>query len=252
MDLRRNRKNIWSMAKNKHLKSVMVGTSIIFHISYSSQVNPDYMQIETWKIITLEIPENILETWKHWTFDGLQYWPEVEMFFVTSLVTGCCNRFSNNLLRHVTSFISIRHVAKGGRRGRPPPPPPGGQEGFFSARCARRKGPTRPREAQFLESLEVLRATRALSERPEGPMDVQRAPVQEWGPFNAREGPFERSERGPFEAPPPPLGEILATCLISIHTKSCSWLVFLIGIFGAKFCVFETTESCQNCLITWF
>ena len=33
-----------------------------------------------------------------------------------------------------------------------------------------------------LESLEVLRATRALSERPEGPMNVQRAPVQVRGP----------------------------------------------------------------------
>ena len=70
----------------------------------------------------------------------------------------------------------IRHVAKGGGGGGGRPPwRPGGP---FSARAARRKGPTRPREAQFLESLEVLRATRALSERPEGPMDVQRAPVQ--------------------------------------------------------------------------
>ena len=74
----------------------------------------------------------------------------------------------------------IRHVAKGGGGGGGRPPwRPGGP---FSARAARRKGPTRPREAQFLESLEVLRATRALSERPEDPMDVQRAPVQVRGP----------------------------------------------------------------------
>ena len=74
----------------------------------------------------------------------------------------------------------IRHVAKGGAAGAAAPPwRPGGP---FSARAARRKGPTRPREAQFLESLEVLRAPRALSERPEGPIDVQRAPVQVRGP----------------------------------------------------------------------
>ena len=73
-----------------------------------------------------------------------------------------------------------RHVAKGGAAGAAAPPwRPGGP---FSARAARRKGPTRPREAQFLESLEVLRAPRALSERPEGPIDVQRAPVQVRGP----------------------------------------------------------------------
>ena len=70
--------------------------------------------------------------------------------------------------------------SQGGAAGTAAPPwRPGGP---FSARAARRKGPTRPREAQFLESLEVLRATRALSERPEGPMDVQRAPVQVRGP----------------------------------------------------------------------
>ena len=102
--------------------------------------------------------------------------------------------------------------SQGGAAGRPPPPPPPWRPGGpFSARAACRKGPTRPREAQFLESLEVLRATRALSERPEGPMDVQRAPVQVRGPlvrlkgpFGESEGPFERSGRGPFEAPPPP------------------------------------------------
>ena len=101
-----------------------------------------------------------------------------------------------------------RHVAKGGRGRPPPPPPPWRPGGPFSARAARRKGPTRPREAQFLESLEFLRATRALSERPEGPMDVQRAPVQVRGPPGAlstlEKGPFERSGRGPFEAPSPP------------------------------------------------
>ena len=70
----------------------------------------------------------------------------------------------------------------GGAAGAAAPPPPWRPGGPFSARAVRRKGLTRPREAQFLESLEVLRATRALSERPEGPMDVQRAPVQVIGP----------------------------------------------------------------------
>ena len=94
-------------------------------------------------------------------------------------------------------WVQTRHVAKGGWRGRPPPPPPWRPGGPFSARAARRKGPTRPREAQFLESLEVLRATRALSERQRAPWRApwhQRAPW-EWGPFNAREwGPFNSRE----------------------------------------------------------
>ena len=79
------------------------------------------------------------------------------------------------------SPLSCRQARSQGGGGGDSPPPwrPGGP---FSARAARRKGSTRPREAQFLESLEVLRATRALSERLEGPMDVQRAPVQVRGP----------------------------------------------------------------------
>ena len=76
--------------------------------------------------------------------------------------------------RHVTS--------QGGAAGAAAPLPLEARRALFGARSAP-KGPTRPREAQFLESLEVLRATRALSERPEGPMDVQRAPVQVRGPL---------------------------------------------------------------------
>ena len=88
-----------------------------------------------------------------------------------------------------------RHVAKGGgAAGAAAPPPPWRPGGPFSARAARRKGPTRPREAQFLESLEVLRATRALSERPEGPMEVQRAPVQVRWPLVRLKGPSGESE----------------------------------------------------------
>ena len=95
---------------------------------------------------------------------------------------------------HLGQLSESRHVAKGaaGAAAPPPPPPPGDQEGPF--RAARRKGSTRPREAQFLESLEVLRATRALSERPEGLMDVQRAPVQVRGPLVRLKGPFGESE----------------------------------------------------------
>ena len=123
------------------------------------------------------------------------------------------------------SSLEARHVAKGGGAAGAAalPPPPWRPGGPFSARAARRKGPTRPREAQFLESLEVLRATRALSERPyrapwtfKGPLCRSEGPlVRLKGPFGESEGPFERSGRGPFEAPPPPpLGEILATCLL--------------------------------------
>ena len=113
----------------------------------------------------------------------------------------------------ITTLIILKQARSPRGRGRPPPPPwrPGGP---FSARAARRKGPTRPREAQFLESLEVLRATRALSERPEGPMDVQRAPVQGMGPFqrsrrgplSAREGALWTLREGALSRRPPPPG----------------------------------------------
>ena len=92
--------------------------------------------------------------------------------------------FSGNI-KEMAGFTAPDHQARsqGGAAGAAAPPPPWRSGGPFSARAARRKGPMRPREAQFLESLEVLRATRALSERPEkdhgrskGPCAGQRAP----------------------------------------------------------------------------
>ena len=74
-----------------------------------------------------------------------------------------------------------RSQGGGGGGGGGRPPPPGGQEGPFRRAQRAEKG-RRDRAKRSFESLEVLRATRALSERPEGPMDVQRAPVQVRGP----------------------------------------------------------------------
>ena len=65
----------------------------------------------------------------------------------------------------------MSQARQGGAAGTAAPPPP------LDARAEKGR-----RDPQFLGSLEVLRATRALSERPEGPMDVQRAPVQVRGP----------------------------------------------------------------------
>ena len=130
------------------------------------------------------------------------------------------NYFSCNLVHtpNVTLYIwylAPRHVARGGRRGQPPPPPPPpwrAKGALFGARSAPKRADETARSAVFREfrgpygHQGPLWKTRGPHGRPKGPCAGQRSGM----------GPFQRSRRGPFEAPPPsPLGEILATCLLA-------------------------------------